>query len=167
MTDFVERFREVTFRFEFDEKRSCFLISYSVPSHLWDEEDVWDELFSFKSRIRDEFGKDAPIFMEGESICKLSSKAQLIQFEEKDFSVEEMFQFEEPILLSANSFVYEAQLIQFEEKDFSFEDMFQFEESIFPSANSFFSKDVQNYTFSIKEDEACFFGGYPEYLCAA
>ena len=134
MTDFVERFREVTFRFEFDEKRSCFLISYNVPSHLWDEEDVWDALFSFKSRIRDEFGKDAPIFMEGESICKLSSKAQLIQFEEKDFS---------------------------------FEDMFQFEESIFPSANSFVSEDVQNYTFSIKEDEACFFGGYPGYLCAA
>ena len=79
MRAFVERFRGVTFRFEFDERRACFLISYDIPSHLLDEDDIWDALFSFKSRIRDEFGDEAPIFMEGECICRLSSNAQIIQ----------------------------------------------------------------------------------------
>ena len=134
MKDFVKKYRDVTFKFEFDKNRTCFLVSYNLPLQLLDEEDVWNALFSFKSDIRNIFGDYAPIFMEGESICKLSSNAQVISFERLNLSSED----------SSLS-----------------------NDSSLQTDNSFISENPTVYTFSIGEEEVCFFDGYQEYISAA
>lgn len=76
--DIMGRFENVSFRYEFDEKRHLYLVSY-YPDQIADNDDrFWKDVLEMSQRMNDMFGVSAPLFSYGEETFKLSEDAKSI-----------------------------------------------------------------------------------------
>lgn len=65
----------LTIKYEYSEWRECFLVSLSPTSEISKDWDFCDEKMDFTDKLHDEFGDEAPLFCNDESLFELSDKA--------------------------------------------------------------------------------------------
>ena len=69
--DLVSRHTWLTIRFEYSEKRSVYLVSYSPKCLISGNDTLINEMMDFEDRMNDVYGDDAPLFCEDERLFKL------------------------------------------------------------------------------------------------
>lgn len=78
--DMVKRYTWLTIRFEYNEKRRAYLISYSPESKADEDERFVIESSAFEDRINEQYdGLKAPLFCYEERLFKLSPTAEVIR----------------------------------------------------------------------------------------
>ena len=77
--DLVSRYPWLTIRFEYSEKRSVYLVSYSPAQKINENESFIRESMAFEDRMNDIYDDDAPLFCDDEELFKLSPEAEVIR----------------------------------------------------------------------------------------
>ena len=77
--DLVSRYTWLTIRFEYSEKRSVYLVSYSPRYLISGKTALINEMMDFEDRMNDVYGDDAPLFCKDEELFKLSPEAEVIR----------------------------------------------------------------------------------------
>ncbi len=78
--DMVKRYTWLTIRFEYNEKRRAYLISYSPESKADEDERFVIESSAFEDRINEQYdGLKAPLFCYEERLFKLSPTAEVVR----------------------------------------------------------------------------------------
>ena len=77
--DLVSRYTWLTIRFEYSEKRSVYLVSYSPKRLISGNDTLINEMMDFEDRMNDVYGDDAPLFCEDERLFKLSPEAEVVR----------------------------------------------------------------------------------------
>ena len=77
--DLVGRYTWLTIRFEYSEKRSVYLVSYSPRYLISGKTALINEMMDFEDRMNDVYGDDAPLFCEDERLFKLSPEAEVVR----------------------------------------------------------------------------------------
>ena len=72
--DLVSRYTWLTIRFEYSEKRSVYLVSYSPKCLISGNDTLINE-----DRMNDVYGDEAPLFCEDERLFKLSPEAEVVR----------------------------------------------------------------------------------------
>lgn len=77
--EIISIFENVSFRYEFDEKRRKFLVSY-YPDEKADNDDAfWKAILDMSQSLDDRYGIYAPLFSYGEETFRLSDNAMTIR----------------------------------------------------------------------------------------
>ena len=79
--DMVSRYTWLTLRFEYNEKRDVYLVSYSPEEKAGD--DFVTEAIAFEDRMNELYGDYAPLFCYDEELFRLSPAAEVIRYEPK------------------------------------------------------------------------------------
>lgn len=78
--DMVSRYRWLTIRLEYDERREALLVSYSPEWKIEEDEDFVIESSAFEDRMNDLYDEfSAPLFCYEEKLFKLSPNAAVIR----------------------------------------------------------------------------------------
>ena len=77
--DLVSRYPWLTIRFEYSEKRSVYLVSYSPAQKINENESFIRESMAFEDRMNDIYDDDAPLFCDDEELFKLSPEAEVVR----------------------------------------------------------------------------------------
>ena len=77
--DLVSRYTWLTIRFEYSEKRSVYLVSYSPKCLISGKTALINEMMDFEDRMNDVYGDDAPLFCKDEELFKLSPEAEEVR----------------------------------------------------------------------------------------
>ena len=77
--DLVSRYTWLTIRFEYSEKRSVYLVSYSPKCLISGKTALINEMMEFEDRMNDVYGDDAPLFCKDEELFKLSPEAEVVR----------------------------------------------------------------------------------------
>lgn len=80
-----DKYTWLTIKYEYNEWRECYLVSFSPTSEISKDWDFCDEAMNFTDKLHAEYGDDAPLFCDDESLFKLSDKA--IVLPSKDSSI--------------------------------------------------------------------------------
>lgn len=89
--DMLKKYIDVSFRYEYNEKRNVYLVSYSINVDECQESAFFKDVMAFEDKMDLLFENDAPLFCEGESLFKLSSDA--IIKSNSEFKNQEIFIF--------------------------------------------------------------------------
>ena len=68
----------LSIKFEFNLTRQCFMVSFSPETIISQSKDFCEETLAFEDKLNDEYGDDAPLFCDEESLFKLSSNAEVL-----------------------------------------------------------------------------------------
>lgn len=68
----------LAFRYEFNDIRDLYLISYILPNNLNDTDLLWKDIADLESIFEERFGDNAPLFCEKDRLFKLSERANMI-----------------------------------------------------------------------------------------
>ena len=77
--DLVSRYTWLTIRFEYSEKRSVYLVSYSPRQMISRSKPFIRESMAFEDRMNDIYDDDAPLFCKDEELFKLSPEAEVVR----------------------------------------------------------------------------------------
>ena len=79
--DMVSRYRWLTIRLEYDERREALLVSYSPEWKIEEDEDFVIESSAFEDRMNDLYDEfRAPLFCYEEKLFKLSPNAEVFRY---------------------------------------------------------------------------------------
>ena len=76
--EMVSRFNWLTIRFEYNNVRHCYLVSYYYATNIDDNDPFYKEALEYEDNMNKLFMDDAPLFCDEESLFKLSSDAETI-----------------------------------------------------------------------------------------
>lgn len=75
--EMLKKYTDVSFKYEYNEKRHVYLISYTINGDECQEASFFEDIMAFEDRMDLLFENDAPLFCENESLFQLSDKANL------------------------------------------------------------------------------------------
>lgn len=78
--EMVSRYRWLTIKFEYSEKRGVYLVSYSPAVDICSNDDFMSESMAFEDKMNALYGDDAPLFCDEEKYFKLSDNAETIKY---------------------------------------------------------------------------------------
>lgn len=76
--EMLKKYADVSFKYEYNEKRHVYLVSYTVTGDEYQEVSFFQDIMIFEDKMDLLFENDAPLFCEDESLFKLSDNAILI-----------------------------------------------------------------------------------------
>jgi len=79
----VSRYTWLTIRFEYSEKRSVYLVSYSPAQKIDENEPFMLESMAFEDQMNERYGDYAPLFCDDDELFRLSPAAEVIRYEPK------------------------------------------------------------------------------------
>ena len=85
--DMVSRYTWLTIRFEYSEKRSVYLVSYSPAQKIDENEPFMLESMAFEDQMNERYGDYAPLFCDDDELFRLSPAAEVIRYEPKRMPV--------------------------------------------------------------------------------
>lgn len=77
----VGRYRWLSIKFEYNEKRSVFLVSFSPTDKISECEPFIKESAEFEDLMNARYGDNSPLFCDDEKYFKLSPNAEVVTFE--------------------------------------------------------------------------------------
>lgn len=66
-------------KYEYSDVEDCYLVSFSPEKELEQSDDFSKDALDFENRMNREYGDDAPLFCDEESLFKLSSSAEVLE----------------------------------------------------------------------------------------
>lgn len=79
----VKRYNWLTIKFEYNEKKQCYLVSYSPKDKIQSDDEFITDSMMLEQMFVDFFGDYAPLFCDEEELFKLSPNAEVIKYEKK------------------------------------------------------------------------------------
>ena len=83
----VSRYTWLTIRFEYNEMRRVFLVSYSPRQMIKESEPFMLESMAFEDQMNELYDYEAPLFCYDERLFRLSPAAEVIRYEPKRMPV--------------------------------------------------------------------------------
>lgn len=86
--DMLSKYDWLSFKYEFDEKRNVFLVSYFPADKINTNDEFCRDAMAFEDKVNYLYGDDAPLFEDEETLFPLSEKAIVIsntKFKKPDF----------------------------------------------------------------------------------
>lgn len=81
----VDRYKWLSIKFEYNEKRGIYLVSYSPVSKIGNSDDFIKDSMEFEDKINSLYGDASPLFCDEEKYFKLSSNAETIEHRDYEF----------------------------------------------------------------------------------
>ena len=78
--DMVNRFKWLSIKFEYNEKKGVYLVSYAPISEISANDDFISESMAFEDKMNTFYGDNAPLFCDEEKYFKLSENAQVYKY---------------------------------------------------------------------------------------
>lgn len=75
----TKKYSWLRIKFEFNENRGVFMVSFSPVSQIELSNDFNMDAMKFADEMNEQYGNDAPLFTDEESLFKLSSNAVIIE----------------------------------------------------------------------------------------
>ena len=74
----TEKYAWLRIKFEFNESRGVYMVSFSPLNHIESSDDFNIDVMTFADKMNALYGNDAPLFTDEESLFVLSSDAEVI-----------------------------------------------------------------------------------------
>jgi len=79
----VKRYTWLTIKFEYNENKQQYLVSYSPKDRIQSDNEFMTDSMMLEDMFNDYFGDYAPLFCDEEEYFKLSPNAEVIKYESK------------------------------------------------------------------------------------
>lgn len=79
----VKRYTWLTIKFEYNENKQQYLVSYSPKDKIQSDNEFMTDSMMLEEMFNDYFGEYAPLFCDEEEYFKLSPNAEVIKYESK------------------------------------------------------------------------------------
>jgi hypothetical protein len=76
----VNRYRWLSIKFEYNEKRGVYLVSYAPISEISANDDFISESMAFEDKMNALYGDNAPLFCDEEKYFKMSVNAEVFEY---------------------------------------------------------------------------------------
>ena len=83
--EMTNRYKWLIIKFEYNEKRGVYLISYEPTRKIKKSPCFIKESMDFEDKLSDVYGDEAPLFCDDEKYFKISTEAEVIQYRNYDF----------------------------------------------------------------------------------
>ena len=76
----VNRYRWLSIKFEYNEKRGVYLVSYAPISEISANDDFISDSMAFEDKMNALYGDNAPLFCDEEKYFKMSVNAEVFEY---------------------------------------------------------------------------------------
>lgn len=100
-------------KFEYSEIEKCYMVSFSPSSKINVSEEFSKDALDFEDKMNLEYGDDAPLFCDEESLFKLSSNAEVLAVNEDIVKFEQKAPIETILYISDNfNFIFTDKVVE-------------------------------------------------------